>query len=257
MSKAIGAELSTEISETREADPTGFALALSWNIEEPTDPSRNLALEQVPAALDQIEFKDPAVPPQPLATLPTPNEYSPEEANQLSFTKPTRQRMGLPADFVKRAARYGRSVLLKDNIYRLPDGAELIPQHPTGTLGGRHVYALLTKEQFVERQRGSVYVRTDGRIFDYGFDHGNPIREMFDTGYTIYDLERTGCYVPEGGKAARKQGENLIRKLTSGKFRLYSKKKDPKTGKRRSLGTFNTRKAAEKHERDVQYFKSK
>jgi len=47
----------------------------------------------------------------------------------------------------------------------------------------------------------------------------------------------------------------MIRKLTSGKYRLYSRKPDPKTGKRRNLGTFNTRAAAEKHERDVQYFK--
>jgi hypothetical protein len=47
----------------------------------------------------------------------------------------------------------------------------------------------------------------------------------------------------------------MIRKLNSGKYRLYSKKKDPKSGKRRNLGTFNTRAAAEKHEREVQYFK--
>ena len=47
----------------------------------------------------------------------------------------------------------------------------------------------------------------------------------------------------------------MIRKLTSGEYRLYSKKKDEKTGKRRNLGTFDTRAAAEKHERDVQYFK--
>ena len=47
----------------------------------------------------------------------------------------------------------------------------------------------------------------------------------------------------------------MIRKLTSGKYRLYSRKKDPKTGKRRNLGTFATRAAAEKHERAVQYFK--
>jgi len=47
----------------------------------------------------------------------------------------------------------------------------------------------------------------------------------------------------------------MIRKLKSGEFRLYSRKKDPKTGKRRNLGTFASRSAAEKHERDVQYFK--
>jgi hypothetical protein len=47
----------------------------------------------------------------------------------------------------------------------------------------------------------------------------------------------------------------MIRKLASGEYRLYSRKKDPKTGKRRNLGTFKTRAAAEKHERAVQYFK--
>ena len=47
----------------------------------------------------------------------------------------------------------------------------------------------------------------------------------------------------------------MIRKLDSGKYRLYSLKKDPRTGKRRNLGTFNTRAAAEKHERAVQFFK--
>jgi len=47
----------------------------------------------------------------------------------------------------------------------------------------------------------------------------------------------------------------VIRKLSSGGYRLYSRKKDPKTGKRRNLGTFKSRKAAEQHERAVQYFK--
>ena len=47
----------------------------------------------------------------------------------------------------------------------------------------------------------------------------------------------------------------MIRKLASGKYRLYSRKKNPKTGRRRNLGTFNTRAAAEKHEREVQWFK--
>ena len=47
----------------------------------------------------------------------------------------------------------------------------------------------------------------------------------------------------------------MIRKLKSGEYRLYSRKVNPKTGKRRNLGTFPTRAAAEKHEREVQYFK--
>lgn len=47
----------------------------------------------------------------------------------------------------------------------------------------------------------------------------------------------------------------MIRKLKDGRYRLYSRKIDPKTGKRRNLGTFATRAEAEKHERAVQYFK--
>jgi hypothetical protein len=48
---------------------------------------------------------------------------------------------------------------------------------------------------------------------------------------------------------------HMIRKLQSGDYRLYSRKINPKTGKRRNLGTFGSRAAAEKHERAVQYFK--
>ncbi len=47
----------------------------------------------------------------------------------------------------------------------------------------------------------------------------------------------------------------MIRKLKTGEYRLYSRKKDARTGKRKNLGTFETRSAAEKHERAVQYFK--
>ena len=47
----------------------------------------------------------------------------------------------------------------------------------------------------------------------------------------------------------------MIRKLKSGEYRLYSRKKDPSSGKRRNLGTFGSRAAAEKHEREVQFFK--
>lgn len=47
----------------------------------------------------------------------------------------------------------------------------------------------------------------------------------------------------------------MIRKLKTGEFRLYSRKKDASTGKRRNLGTFTTLEAAKKHEREVQYFK--
>jgi hypothetical protein len=47
----------------------------------------------------------------------------------------------------------------------------------------------------------------------------------------------------------------MIRKLKSGQYRLYSRKKNPSTGRRRNLGTFSSLAAARRHERAVQYFK--
>jgi hypothetical protein len=47
----------------------------------------------------------------------------------------------------------------------------------------------------------------------------------------------------------------MIRKLTSGEYRLYSRKPDPRTGRRRNLGTFKSREEAERHERAIQFFK--
>lgn len=135
--------------------------------------------------------------------LRLPDEMSershlPTTSREVPRTKKAKTRFGLPAGFTPRLQRNGRSVLLEDNVYRLPNGQEFIPQNPTGTLGKlRHLYALLTAVQYAGAKRGSVYVRTDGRIFDYGVDHGDPAREMFDTGYTIHDLERTGRYAGE------------------------------------------------------------
>lgn len=47
----------------------------------------------------------------------------------------------------------------------------------------------------------------------------------------------------------------MIRKISTGEYRLYSRKVNPKTKRRRNLGTFKTRAAAVKHEREIQYFK--
>ncbi len=117
-----------------------------------------------------------------------------------------KQRFGLPQGFEPRLQRYGRSVLLELNIYRLPNGQEFIPCRPRGTLGAsRHLYALLTSEQYLKGKRGSVYVRTDGKIFDYSVDTKIPLGEIFDTGYTIADLERTGRYAPEPRRRRKKR----------------------------------------------------
>ena len=118
-----------------------------------------------------------------------------------------------------RLQRYGRAVLLELNIYRLPDGQEFIPCRPSGTLGGRqHLYALVTSEQYLQERRGSVYVRTDGKIFDYSVDMQQPERDLFDTGYTLYDLERTGRYapVPKRRRKRKKNPPAKVRRAAAG-----------------------------------------
>ena len=152
---------------------------------------------------------------------------SPANADPVPVTKDknAKHRFGLPAGFVSRLNRYSRTVLFEDNVYRLPNGLEFIPRPPSGALGSRnHEYALLSLEQYEEGKRGSVYVRTDGRIFDYAFDHNHTDRDLFDTGFTIHDLERTGRYAPElestparGRK--RRQVPKRKKKMRTGKKR--------------------------------------
>jgi len=66
----------------------------------------------------------------------------------------------------------------------------------------------------------------------------------------LHDVISDGALVP-----LHAQLRGMIRKLKSGAFRLYSRKKDPRTGKRKNLGTFKTLAAAKRHERAVQFFK--
>jgi hypothetical protein len=65
----------------------------------------------------------------------------------------------------------------------------------------------------------------------------------------------SALHPPSLGQRLVTGGRPMIRKLKSGQYRLYSKKTDPRTGKRRNLGTFATRQEAEQHERAVQFFK--
>jgi len=60
-----------------------------------------------------------------------------------------------------------------------------------------------------------------------------------------------------GVAAATEEPRTMLRKLSTGEYRLYSRKVNPKTGRRRNLGTFKTRAAALKHERAIQFFKRK
>jgi hypothetical protein len=78
----------------------------------------------------------------------------------------------------------------------------------------------------------------------------SPAGKQPKAGQQRLDESKASNPIPIGGSA-------MIRKLSSGKYRLYSRVKDAKTGRRKNLGTFNTRQAAEKHERAVQYFKHK
>jgi hypothetical protein len=71
----------------------------------------------------------------------------------------------------------------------------------------------------------------------------------------MYEKSGPGEMPCSGTASGATRISSMIRKLKSGEYRLYSRKKNPKTGKRRNLGTFSNRKAAEKHERAVQYFK--
>jgi len=73
----------------------------------------------------------------------------------------------------------------------------------------------------------------------------------------LWDPAQTRCCAVASRRAALELESEvpMIRKLKSGEYRLYSRKLDPETGKRRNLGTFKTREDAEKHERAVQYFK--
>ena len=77
-------------------------------------------------------------------------------------------------------------------------------------------------------------------------------------------IQKTSCVIklPGGGVDesscqdwCAEKVEPMIRKLKSGEYRLYSRKRNPRTGKRRNLGTFPNLAAARKHERAVQFFK--
>ncbi len=147
------------------------------------------SFENLPVTIDDTQAH---APENPVLTAPPLPQKTTESDHEVS-----KQRFGLPAGFELRAQAYRRSVLLELNIYRLPDGQEFIVTLPKGTLASRrHLYALLTSEQYLNGARGSLYVRSDGKIFDYSIDTGNAARELFDTGYTMADLERTGHYAP-------------------------------------------------------------
>jgi hypothetical protein len=78
---------------------------------------------------------------------------------------------------------------------------------------------------------------------------------LASTSSRISGREMIGAGSKRRSRVPASQEEIMIRKLKSGSYRLYSRKKNPKTGKRRNLGTFKNRAAAKKHEKAVQFFK--
>jgi len=66
---------------------------------------------------------------------------------------------------------------------------------------------------------------------------------------------REGAKTRKCKKSEGKKYNSMIRKLKSGQYRIYSRKKDEKTNKRKNLGTFDSIEAAKKHEKAIQYFK--
>jgi hypothetical protein len=82
-------------------------------------------------------------------------------------------------------------------------------------------------------------------------ERSDPLAADASCFWTATDFEQA----PRGAADPRQGDVSMIRKLKSGQYRLYSRRPDAQTGKRRNLGTFDTRAAAEKHERAIQYFK--
>ena len=104
-------------------------------------------------------------------------------------------------------------------------------------------------------------VRPSDRALDAGLkDHPTgrrPVRGDPDSPALLPPASRAEALYPSGTYARGWGGiyPDMIRKLKSGEYRLYSRKKDASTGKRRNLGTFSSLEKAKQHEREVQYFK--
>jgi hypothetical protein len=171
----------------------------------------DLSFENLPVEPNEIDSTETVAPKNKVL-----RRRRAAKAKSPALGSTNKHRFGLPIDFVPRLQRFGRTVLLERNVYRLPNGQEYLPCLPAGTLGAqRHLYALLTVEQYLKGKRGSVYVRTDGRVFDYSVDTALPMGDIFDTGYTICDLERTGRYAPNPRRRRKKSPQAKIRRAAA------------------------------------------
>ena len=92
------------------------------------------------------------------------------------------------------------------------------------------------------------------------FKEQNPNLDMSKIDSAISQLQQIGTEVDASLQVAISESEDditeIIRKLSSGDYRVYSKKKNPKTGERRNLGTYSSKKGAEDREKDINFFKT-
>jgi len=115
---------------------------------------------------------------------------------------------------------------------------------------------LMTKER--RQSRVLYFLRSRRFILPRAMpdkSHTKVCRRQYQSHATCLDLEPYEVAVVISEYNVGSGVAAMIRKLAFGKYRLYSRKKNPKTGRRRNLGTFASRAAAQKHERAVQFFK--
>jgi hypothetical protein len=228
MSKSItGDQFWAEMTEGQKVDAVfaGHATLkqMSEGLLDGSDRLRNACRQYLTDT--SVSFENLPIVPDRTNNSEKPTSDSPNiehPPRQMTTTRvhaphPTlKQRFGLPEGFVPRLQRYGRNVLIERNVYRLPNGQEFLACRPTGILGAsRHLYTLLTGEQYLKGKRSSVYVRTDGKIFDYSIDTRVPLGEIFDTGYTIADLERTGRYAPKLPRRKKKRQQVKVKRAAA------------------------------------------
>jgi hypothetical protein len=83
------------------------------------------------------------------------------------------------------------------------------------------------------------------------------MNRLYEEDLQVSDCQAAVCLETNRRRTASQGtgGREMIRKLKSGEFRIYSRHQDPKTGRRKNLGTFATREKAQEHEKAIQYFK--
>ena len=152
-----------------------------------------------------------------------------------------------PSGFPRRGARESSSHPLQRGV----------PQKRRDVRPSAHTNAAKAAQQLATARDGPEQPaqRSNGRDAKQPRDQRCPGRPA-TAAERPHSLPVAYAALSQGGQAGNGQREvAVIRRLPSGEYRLLSRKKNPNTGKRKNLGTFKTREAAEKHERAVQFFK--